>query len=157
MYAKNSVALTGWRFSVGSWGSYTKVTHTGINGIMESQCEQDWWSIAVWKGPDDRTSLQSLVCQTPLATVLAEIDTWITGDHQIFMVIAGVRPASIVGHDHLVCAQCRATKGDVLDGDPFVVWQEQLHETDILPTVPVERRCECPLHGTRIIASQLLN
>ena len=53
--------------------------------------------------------------------------------------------------------KCRATKGEVLDGEPFVQWKEQLHPTDLLPGVAVDLRGECPLHGTRIVVSQLLN
>ena len=59
-------------------------------------------------------------------------------------------------HSHFVCAMCPATKGDVLEGRPFAIWPEELHCTDLLPTVPVWDRCECPLHGTRIITSQML-
>ena len=42
-------------------------------------------------------------------------------------------------------------------GRPLQTWKEDLHDTDLLPSVPVHLRGECPLHGTRIVVSQLLN
>ena len=86
-----------------------------------------------------------------------ELTAWVTGDHEVFRAIAGVRPAGSVVHDHFVCAKCRATKRDVLAGDPFLKWKEKLPLGDLLPGVAVDMRGQYPLHGTRIVVSQLLN
>ena len=100
--------------------------------------------------------MECLATQTGLGAILGRLRAVITGDHEIFRAISGVRSAGTTAKDNNVCARCRATKRDVLNGDPFCEWEEQLHAGDLLPEVTVDMRCECPLHGTRIIASQLL-
>ena len=108
------------------------------------------------KGHDDRPHLEALATQAKLGASLARLHAVITRDHETFRGISGVRSAGTAVAEHHVCAQCKATKRDILEGEPFAVWKEQLHSTDLFPEVPVLMRCECPLHGTRILASQLM-
>ena len=90
--------------------------------------------------------------------MLAENRVVLTGDHEIFRAVAGVHSAGTREHQHFVCAKCSTSPlVDVLEGDPFKRWKEELHDTDLLPNVPVDFRGECPLHATRILVSQLLN
>ena len=60
---------------------------------MGSQNEADWWSLANWKGPDNRANIETLFRETPLAALLSELNAWVTGDHQVLKDIAGVRYA----------------------------------------------------------------
>ena len=51
-----------------------------------------------------------------------ELAAVVTGDLEIFRAPVGVCKAATAVQEHFVCARCRATKGDALEGEQFVVW-----------------------------------
>ena len=69
--------------------------------------------------------------------MLANLGALVTGDHEALRAVAGVRSAGTPVQEHCVYSKCRATKEDILDGDAFAEWKEEMHPTDLLPDVPV--------------------
>ena len=113
----------------------------------------------MWQGEDSRKTPEGVITALlNLEQVLVDLKAVITGDHEVLRAISGVKSAGTKTHSHLVCANCDTTKGDVLDGDPFKVWKEKLHDTDLLPPchrapkgrVPLARHPDCGVTASEL-------